>query len=773
MLKIYNSILKWISFRLKATTLGKTAIKGASVGILIITAVLWTIYSINIYKKLNDPWIFLISLIIVFTTMIFSVLIKWSLIVLNKIPSKYFLAVLISFPLLSFMSFTLIAPVLILFFTSLCGAVILILKRTKFQSLSKTKKTITAFGLLLGFGGLTGLGVLYFQDGFHVNQLNNASKSSKINIQHINAISPSKEGSFLVKKLTYGSGKDLNQSEFGIEVDIKTEAVNGTPFINNWTGFGGWWRKNHFGFDSKSLPINARVWYPEGIGPFPLTLIVHGNHDMQDYSDSGYNYLGELLASKGIIVASVDENFLNESWSNKIGGLTNENDARGWILLEHLKVWHNWNNMKDNPFYKKLDTSNLALIGHSRGGEAVAHAALFNKLPYYPDDATVKFNYNYNIKSIAAIAPVDGQYKPGNSKTYLEDINYFVIHGSHDADVSSYMGSQQYERISFKDSLYHFKAGLYIYGANHGQFNESWGENDTDNPFTGLLNLNQLITSENQKKITQVYISAFIDITLKNKKEYLPLFVDARKGSKWLPETIFLNQFEDSNLQVISNFDEDFDVSTTTCTDGIINTKNLSVWREQEIQLKWQKKGSKALFLGWNYNDVNIAFESIPDSLIASYNINFPSMEIDSTTALVFSMAESKESAIKITQEIITDKTAKQKKKKDNIQNNVEVNELINFTIQLTDTDGQNISFPLCEFSFLQEEIEVKLMKSDFFNNSSQSEKVFQTFYFPIKEYLKFNPSLNLTQIENIKFIFDKNDTGVVVIDNIGFIKKL
>ena len=50
---------------------------------------------------------------------------------------------------------------------------------------------------------------------------------------------------------------------------------------------------------------------PRGDGPFPLALIVHGNHSMEDYSDPGYAYLGELLASRGIIMASVDENFIN------------------------------------------------------------------------------------------------------------------------------------------------------------------------------------------------------------------------------------------------------------------------------------------------------------------------------------------------------------------------------------------------------------------------------------------------------------------------------
>jgi hypothetical protein len=75
-------------------------------------------------------------------------------------------------------------------------------------------------------------------------------------------------------------------------------------------------RSRYWGFDVTNLPLNGRVWYPDGDGPFPLALIVHGNHFMMDYSDPGYDYLGQLLASRGIILVSVDQNFLNGSWTD-------------------------------------------------------------------------------------------------------------------------------------------------------------------------------------------------------------------------------------------------------------------------------------------------------------------------------------------------------------------------------------------------------------------------------------------------------------------------
>ncbi|MCX2718013.1 alpha/beta hydrolase family protein [Lentiprolixibacter aurantiacus] len=791
-----GQIIHWIKNFIKKITPGEEAVRGASIGLLTVTGIFWIVFAIGIYTGLGDEWVLLFLLSFVTAAVLFGFLARWLLKQLSSLSELFKLALLIALPLLFIMSFNWIVHLIFIVLSMICGAAVLVLKKSGFKSLSKLNKTFTVLGLLLGIGGFVLVGILYAEEGFEVDPIANAALSSETNIPHIEAISPAQKGSYAVKTLTYGSGEDLHRKEFGEEVTLKTDSVNGLALIDNWKGFGGWYRTKYWGFDSESLPLNARVWYPEGEGPFPLALIVHGNHGMQDYSDPGYAYLGELLASRGIILASVDENFINGSWSDIFGGLEEENDARGWLLLEHLRIWHQWNRTEGHQFYNKIDTANLALIGHSRGGEAVAHAAMFNNLPFYPDDASVAFNYDFNIKSIVAIAPVDGQYEPGESRAKIKDVNYFVLHGAQDADVSSYMGSQQYERVSFTDSLYHFKTGVYVYGANHGQFNTSWGENDTGNPFTGILNLKQLLSAEDQRKIAEVYISAFLDISLKDQKEYLPLFVDARSGKEWLPETIYLNQFEDSNLKTVANFDEDFNVASITREGGEVRTENLSVWREQEIKLKWQKKGSRAVIVGWNYEleEETDSITSIPDSLIASYTIRIPEMQLDSSAVLVFSMAESAESAKPKSEgkwvknndnnngnnesandvediKDAEDKTDREMEESDDDEDKEK--EPIDFTIQLRDSTGQKISFELSRFSPLQREIEVVIMKVDFITGNKQSEKIFQTFYFPVKDFQELNPDFNISGMEEIRFVFDKTESGVVNMDNIGFMKSL
>ncbi len=218
----------------------------------------------------------------------------------------------------------------------------------------------------------------------------------------LTAADPSIRGSYAVETLFYGHGDDLRRKEYGHSVAIRTDAVNASPFFADFSGWKAALRKRYWGFGMDHLPLNGRVWYPRGAGPFALVLMLHGNHEMSEFSDPGYAYLGELLASRGFIFVSIDENFLNVGLLHEP---PDERPARAWLMLEHLKRWEQWNSTPGNPFFGKVDTANVALMGHSRGGAAAARAALFNKLAYNPDDASIRLQYGYPIKAVVAIAP--------------------------------------------------------------------------------------------------------------------------------------------------------------------------------------------------------------------------------------------------------------------------------------------------------------------------------------------------------------------------------
>lgn len=709
------------------------------------------------------------------------------LMILKLLPKKFFWYVPGVFFLTSFLfnsdDLSTKFPLLTILFAGLMGAgLFTILKKSRLQN-TLAQNIVSLLGIGLGTFGLVWGLIWLFDTGFkpEVEHINAALKST-YRPKLIDAKNPAEPGNYTVRFLTYGSGKDRHRPEFGEEVDIVTDSIDGSRLIDNWDGFPAKIRTWYWGHDDEALPINGRVWYPEGDGPFPLALIVHGNHSMYDYSDHGYEYLGKLLASQGIIMVSVDENFINGAWSDIFGeGLNEENDARGWLLLEHLRYWRTWNKDSESDFFGKIDMENLAVMGHSRGGEAAAIAGFFNTLDYYPDDAKQKFDFNFNIKSVVAIAPVDGQYKPGETTTPLKDVNYLVLHGANDGDVQSFAGLRQYERVKFSDSTDFYKSAVYVYGANHGQFNTSWGKRDAGMPFGALLNVDALLPMEDQLEIGKVYISAFLQNTLLGKKEYQPLFKDYRHGINWLPKTIYLNQYEESDWQMITDFEEDLDL-TTLSDGGSVETHNLTVWKEQLVGMKWGDKGTQAVYIGWD------SLACVGDTARFTMNLNEP-LDLNETPNLSFELSEARGRTYPDKERDKKEKEKEAKEDESGNNDNAESDNLnvtdesedssekeedkdepkaeepIDFTIELKDSNGNTLSFLLSEYSYLQRQLKVDVLKNTELQSTKTSEAVYNTFSFNLENMLLDQSSIDTKSIISIEFIFEKTKQGLIILD--------
>jgi dienelactone hydrolase len=594
--------------------------------------------------------------------------------------------------------------------------------------------------------------------------------------QGITAPNPSLAGPYPVRTLYYGSGTDRRRPEFRDSVAIRTATVDGSKLASAPTPALGKERKNYWGFGFDKLPVNGRVWYPEGEGPFPLVLIVHGNHNMKDFSDPGYGYLGRLFASRGYVFVSVDENFLN-------GRIQGENDARGWMLLQHLKVWRTFNDSAGRPFHHKVDLDQIALMGHSRGGEAVAVAGAFNRLNYYPDDATVTFDFNFGIRALVAIAPIDGQYQPAQRPTPLENVNYLVIHGSHDGDVSSFSGLRQYQRVKFTDGGTWFKAAVWMYRANHGQWNTVWGNQDNGPQSGRWLDLRGLISEEEQRQFAAVYFSAFLEATLRAKKEYLPLFRDHRTIGPWLPRTMYVTRFQESGFRALADFSEDVDVTTGTVSGVRVAGDSLSTWREGQVPLRWRdsRVGHGGVWLGWN-NRIK-GDDTAKRGKPASYSILIPdsvrtAWEVGARTALVLSLAATDQTPgprepAKDSTKAKEDSAAKKKTDPAPKPGKAETKDTlpIDITIEAQDRAGVTVRIPLSRYGPVRRPLEMTVSRrkgEDRRDYTTLYELVLQTYVIPLGDLVTSEPRFNPSTLTEVRLVFDRADAGTVVVSDVG-----
>jgi hypothetical protein len=540
------------------------------------------------------------------------------------------------------------------------------------------------------------------------------------------AADPSQNGPYRVERLFYGAGTDLRRPEYGSRVAIKTRTVDASDFFKDFKGWKRWARKKYWGFDVDKLPLNARVWYPDGGGPFPLALIVHGNHNSGLFHDP-----------------------------------PKQQAVRGWLLLEHLKLWREWNQSAGNPFHGRVDLGRVALMGHSRGGEAAATAAAFNRLKYYPDDANVRFDYRFAIRAVVAIAPADGQYKPAGQHRWIEDVSYLTLQGAHDADVSSFMGSRQWDHVRYTQPGPWFKAEIYAYRANHGQFNTVWGRTDAGEPLSWLLNLKPLMTGREQRRISTTYISAFLEATLHDRRDYLPLFQDWRVGRAWLPDTLYVSRYQDASYIPLASFQEDADITTTTAPGGRIVGENLSVWREGRIPWREGDRDYNGVFLGWNH---------AKGAPVATYAITLPeraasNWHLDAGSTIEFSIAALDEDAP------LPGKKKEGEKEEKPDKSNKKERESPDFTIELLASDGATATALISRLAAVPPPLKERFTKLGPLESQAYEkdwEPVFQTVRATLASFQsdgRFDPS----KLTMVRLKFDRTTMAVICIAGVGF----
>ena len=274
--------------------------------------------------------------------------------------------------------------------------------------------------------------------------------------------------------------------------------------------------------------VGCNAW-PKG--PFPLVMMKHGN----GFNEHHYDYLGNHLASHGFVVASVT-------------GPSTDIESRAQIIADHV----------DEMFvdYAAYLDNNVALMGHSRGGEAAARAA-----------EIVRDQGLWDVQAVVSIAPTD-RYEPPLNLTQDSSPAFLVFGGSRDGDVAGRLigsapaphgtGFGLFDRAGLHSQFsnpvtgqrkYVTKAMFFLFGANHGQFVDAFG---------GLPPIN-VIPAGDQNEFVMAYVHSFLRWRQRGETDYRGFF-----DGTWVPDTVetngtlFNQQFRHGELpynRVIDNFE--------------------------------------------------------------------------------------------------------------------------------------------------------------------------------------------------------------------------
>lgn len=173
---------------------------------------------------------------------------------------------------------------------------------------------------------------------------------------------------------------------------------------------------------------------------------------------------------------------------------------------------------------------NIGLIGHSRGGEAVSISVRYSPYP---------------IKAVVALAGTDGQYR---ETIRLNNISYIALQGSNDGDVTEFETRSQYNRIGFTTDRFNFKATYYIEGANHAQFNTTWGKVDSTSLGRLFYSSKNNLKAVDQREFAKELSLTFFNTILKGNNKGVELLENPSLIES-LPKVRVFTDYTDSSFK--------------------------------------------------------------------------------------------------------------------------------------------------------------------------------------------------------------------------------
>jgi hypothetical protein len=401
---------------------------------------------------------------------------------------------------------------------------------------------------------------------------------------------------------------------------------------------------------------------------------------------------------------------------------------RGLTILRHLQTMREKNGvdpaLRDPILSGKIDMDNIALIGHSRGGEAVVSAYDLNK--------GIPLADQFKIKAVASIAPTD-------FRAITIDVPYLVMIGSDDEDVIDCGGIRIYDRAAPPKHM------VWVIGAIHNCFSSNWYWPDE-------VSAEPPVTRAHHQDIAKGYCNIFFHEHIKKNVMGLPIYMTGQRALPSLGGVELHHSFQTTGGLKIDNF-EDAPVDKTHNSMGqLVADTSIRAFNEKSLH-----RHTIALPLPVVPADVISGVRSMDGCTINEpswfHDTNGLLVEWDTTSAIYTSQLASV-SALPYT--VLSFRVAQ-----DTHVNAPGANQDLKVT--LTDSGGQVASVKVSEITT------VPFPRSKMMGAVSFTKSVMKTVRIPLTKFKEKNASLNLGTLTALRLEFSERPRGKLGFDDFEF----
>jgi hypothetical protein len=259
-----------------------------------------------------------------------------------------------------------------------------------------------------------------------------------------------------------------------------------------------------------------------------------------------------------------------------------------------------------------------------------------------------------------------------------------------------------------------------------------------------------ILPGAEQRQIARIYLTAFLDATLRDEVAYRALFEDPRNGAGWLPDNFMLANYADTRTHWLAKYEEDADPTTGTDPDAAIEGHDLTVWREDDVDLKLSALGTHVVILGWD--------DRVHPQSDANYRIRFRNpVSVSPLSAVVFSASQ------------IEVDTLPTQFKAPGPRRNAD-REPLDWSMVLADAAGHEARLPLSFDQVLYPQVKGVTHRAAILGGAT-SEVIMRRYRFALSAFLAVKPDLDLGHLAEIRFSFDRSTRGAIALDDLGLVE--